>query len=292
MANEEKIPAVLFNETKSTVGFEVFPLEEFYQKEDKSRLLPHIVNFYVTLFITAGEGVHEIDFRKYHYQKGSAIFINKGQIHRWISNKNTQGFIILFTEDFLQKNQLKFNDLSYSFPYNSYLFEPILTFNTAIFQPIRTLIFYLYQEYILPDTKQKSEILQCLLRTFLLKIKSQQSMENLRGTPEQLALFLDFQRMIDKKIKNTRNSNDYCKWLGVSYKKLNDTCKIFTQNTAKNFINQVLLLKAKQFLADNKKSISEIAYLLSFEEPTNFTKFFKKHTNFSPKDFQKSVLLI
>lgn len=50
----------------------------------------------------------------------------------------------------------------------------------------------------------------------------------------------------------------------------------------------MMILKAKKLLVENQKNISEISYLLGFEEPTNFTKYYKKHTGFSPKEFKKS----
>lgn len=288
MKTQNNIELVTFKSDILDIGFEIVALSEFYKKIDKNRQIPHIVNFYVILFITDGNGIHEVDFKTYDYQKNNAIFINKGQQHRWIEYENTQGFIIIFTEKFLQKNQVTFKDLSYSYPYNSYLYKPLLSFNATSVNSFQTLVTYLYEEYKTPDYQQKSEILQCLLRTFLLKIKSNQPVNKTDFNTEQKELFIQFQKIIDNKISKSRNVNDYCKWLEVSYKKLNEACKMVTQNTAKNFIDQVLLLKAKQLLTDNKQSISEIAYLLSFEEPTNFTKFFKKHTNFSPKEFQKS----
>ncbi|MEL6304334.1 MAG: AraC family transcriptional regulator [Bacteroidota bacterium] len=35
---------------------------------------------------------------------------------------------------------------------------------------------------------------------------------------------------------------------------------------------------------------SELAYTLGFEDPTNFTKYFKQKTGFTPKEFKSSLL--
>lgn len=286
----ENIQKVNFKSDILQLGFEIMTLNHFYSLPDKNREFAHIVNFHVILFVTQGEGKHQIDFNTYSYEKNTVLFINKGQEHKWIEYQNTQGFIILFTEDFLRKNQVKFKDLSYSFPYNSYLYKPFFTLEKATLNSFQTLATYLYEEYKLPNSQQKSEILQCLLRTFLLKIKSNKPLDKTTASAAQKELFIQFQKMIDDKINQSRNVKDYCKWLSVSYKKLNEACKVFTQNTAKNFIDQILLLKAKQLVVANQKSISEIAFSLSFQEPTNFTKFFKKHTSYSPKEFQKITL--
>lgn len=287
--NIEKIP---FRSDILEIGFEIVTLDFFYSLfDDDKKEKPHILQFYAILFITKGEGAHEIDFNIYKYQENDLLFINKNQEHRWIDYKNTKGYLMLFTEDFLRKNQLKFKDLSYSFPYNSFLFEPVLSLvKKDNIQSLRKLVTYLYEEYNLTTSEEKSEILQCLLRTFLLKLKASKPTSKIKASTEQKELFIRFQKLLDDNIANSRNVNDYCNWLRVSYKKLNETCKTFTKGTAKNFVDDIIVLKAKQSLTDTTKSISEIAYLLGFDEPTNFTKFFKKHTQYSPKEFQKASL--
>lgn len=288
MGKKKEMELVTFRSEILTLGFEVISLKHFYKRPDPNRHIPHIVNFHVVMFITEGTGKHEIDFNTIEYDKNHVVFINKGQVHRWLEYQNTNGFIILFTEDFLFKNQITFKDLSYSFPFNSFLYEPSISLDTVQSKSFITLIQYLYQEYHQPFTPHKEEILQCLLRTFILKIKSKKPIQREEVKGDQEELFIRFQKMIDLKIQESRNINDYCLWLSTSYKKLNQTCKALTKNTAKAFLDQIIILKAKKFLIEGEKSISEIAYLLGFEEPTNFTKYYKKHTSISPKEFQNT----
>ncbi|HEY1871803.1 MAG TPA: helix-turn-helix domain-containing protein [Chitinophagaceae bacterium] len=37
---------------------------------------------------------------------------------------------------------------------------------------------------------------------------------------------------------------------------------------------------------DNKKSISEIAYELGFKYPAHFTRLFKQHIGYSPREYR------
>lgn len=98
--------------------------------------------------------------------------------------------------------------------------------------------------------------------------------------------------MLNEKIALTRNANDYCNFLNVSYQKLNSTCKALTNKTVKVFIDDFILLRAKRLLSEKDVNISEIAYFLGFDEPTNFTKFFKKNTNQTPKSFIESIIFL
>jgi AraC-like DNA-binding protein len=46
------------------------------------------------------------------------------------------------------------------------------------------------------------------------------------------------------------------------------------------------MLEAKRLLAHTHKSVKEIGFSLGFQEPTNFTKYFRKHTGLSPVEFR------
>jgi len=268
-------------------GIEIIQLEQFFaEKDDLDKFKLHRIHFYMIIFITHGKGTHLIDFKEYDYEKQSIIFIGKDQVNAWVKRKGVKGFLLLFTDQFLYHNQIKFKDISYTYPYNSSLYQPIMTLpQKDNYQSFHSLFFYLYQEYHLPKTGHKQAILQNLLRTFLLKIQSQATKQDILGNPEEKALFIRFQKLLEEKISETRNTNDYCQMLHTSYRKLNHACKILTQMTAKAFIDHIVILKAKKQLIDGHKNITEVSYLFGFEEVTNFTKFFKKHTSLSPKEF-------
>lgn len=289
-SNKSNMKTIDFRTDFLDLGFEIRTLEDFYSAlAHKITNNRHIINFYVMMFITDGNGVHEIDFKKYEYKANNIIFIRRGQEHSWLEFIKTKGYIILFTKEFLNENQIKFKDIVYSFPYNSYIYKPILKIlNSNYINSYKTLISYLYEEYMMSENPQKGEILQCLLRTLLLKINIHKPMSNNLGNDEQKTLFINLQKLLDSEIIISRNAKDYSHKLGVSFKKLNTICNLFTNKSAKEFIDEVLILKAKQMLINNHCAVNQVAYSLGFDEPTNFTKFFKKHTSLSPKEFQQS----
>lgn len=283
----DQIKYLSFRKEIEEVGFEIIKLEYFFKERLNAKSVnPHRIKFYMILFITDGKGVHGIDFQSYDYQKGSVLFIGNDQIHSWYENLDANGYLLLFTEEFLSSNQIIFKDLSYTFPYNSSLYKPIINLtNTENYNAFHSLVTYLFQEYNLPETNVKQDILQNLLRTLLLKIQSHSTKEAKEVNSDLKELFIRFQRMLEEKITLTRNANDYCTSLKVSYRELNNVCKTLTNKTVKAFIDDTLILKAKRYLSERKNNISQTAYLLGFDEVTNFTKYFKKHTNLSPKEF-------
>ncbi len=289
--NQKRLPQLLFKEDLELVGFEILTMRRFYEKYDASLLIPpKVLKFYEILFIKDGEGEHNVDFETYNFKKGSILFVGKNQVHSWQKHRSSTGYIILFTENFLYKNQIQFNELSYSYPYNIALYSPIININNKNhYRTFLALIQLIHEEYSSITYQVRQEVLQTLLRTLILKVKSQ-----LRSTEivddERKTLFLKFQKLLDQNISHTRNAIDYVNMLGCSSHQLNASVKTFANTSVKVFIDKVLILNAKRLLADAQNNVSEVSYLLGFDETTNFAKFFKKHTNQTPSYFRTVIL--
>lgn len=75
--------------------------------------------------------------------------------------------------------------------------------------------------------------------------------------------------------------------LGVTKIKLNRICKSVAGKPTLWFINESLLNEARLKLLFTEKTISEIAYELNFTTPNYFSRFFKKQTGLTPKEFKE-----
>lgn len=105
----------------------------------------------------------------------------------------------------------------------------------------------------------------------------------------QIKHYEQFIKLLSEKYQETRDANVYAKWVGTTYKTLNQTCKAITQQTAKQVIDSFIILEAKRRLSIDSIQIQQLAELLGFDEATNFVKFFKKHTSLTPTQFKKST---
>jgi AraC family transcriptional regulator, transcriptional activator of pobA len=114
----DNIPKIHFHQPeKDAFAFEVITLKYLFSRYDRLGPLldkPHRVEFYQILYISQGEGRHYIDFKPCEYSKGSLLFISTGQIHAFEVNHQTEGFLLLFNEDFLTKDMIHTDFLSYS----------------------------------------------------------------------------------------------------------------------------------------------------------------------------------
>ncbi|WP_089690501.1 helix-turn-helix domain-containing protein [Chryseobacterium culicis] len=85
-----------------------------------------------------------------------------------------------------------------------------------------------------------------------------------------------------------RSAQDYAENLSVHVNSLNRALKDITGKTTSEYINHRIIQEAVYLLKQNQFNISEIAYMLGFQEPNNFTSYFKKHTGTSPSSVRNS----
>ena len=290
----EEIPKIPFvKSANKEIEFEIITLNSLFARQDTLKTplnKPHRLDFYQILFITRGKGIHYLDFQKHAFQSGSILFMSKGQVQSFDVENDKDGFLILFTEDFLSKNLIHSDVLSFYRLYNYHLHLPIIQPDQVETNVFDNIVNEIYIEYNFPDHFAKEEILRLLLKLLLLRAERiKRTLLPQEKNAEWFIQFGIFQNRLEEHISDTRNAKDYAKMMAVSYKHLNVICKSITRLTAKEIIDNFLVLEIKRHLAVSEISIKELAYKLGFGEPTNFVKYFKKHTNQTPSQFRKNL---
>ncbi len=158
--------------------------------------------------------------------------------------------------------------------------------NIAILKPILQLIENLLEDKI---DNLKSEVVHTAFITLLLQIKRLAFSQHVFFDSQRFKDFHLFKKLIGKNYKHTHNANDYAKELNVSYKYLNEICKEVVNVTAKSFIDNWLLIEIKRTISEKKYTSQEIAFKMGFKEPSNFIRFFKRHTKITPLQFQNEL---
>ena len=80
---------------------------------------------------------------------------------------------------------------------------------------------------------------------------------------------------------------DYASHLGYTEKSLARAVTASMGITAKTFIAARIVLEAKRLLVHTDLAVSTIGDRLGFDEPTNFSKFFKREEACTPAEFRR-----
>ena len=94
---------------------------------------------------------------------------------------------------------------------------------------------------------------------------------------------------IDKHYREQMSVTDISRALGTSTSYLSRIFKESTGETIIRTINNKRIEKAKKYLEETDYKVYEIADILGFENVTYFSRFFKKHTGLSPKDYKEEM---
>lgn len=101
---------------------------------------------------------------------------------------------------------------------------------------------------------------------------------------DYLVLFKD---VLEENFRKEKSVKKYASELSISEKYLHKASTTLLDKTPKQIIDERILLEAKRLLVHSNESIKEVAYELGYEEPTNFIKYFRKHTHFTTSEFRE-----
>lgn len=270
---------------KEDFGFQLLKMEDLFIANPPLTLdpfKPHRINFFTLLLLTEGEMTHEVDFVEYKMNENDCLFISKEQIHKFDDSQNYKGYGIIFTEEFVLRHLTLSAFSKINFLYNCHLSPSLF----RDFGDRDLFLTGLKRELSLDLGEAKPDVVACILSVFLLKaqLNTNHSLKSYRGDYGQ---FMRFQKLVSSKYRKTRKAREYALFLKISYKQLNVLCKSFTNKTAKEYIDNYVVLQAKRLLATSGIPIRQIASECGFRDETNFLKFFKNIVGSTPAQFRE-----
>lgn len=277
------------NKNRPDLDFELLSLESVFSRKVEMIYIPHRVRFYQVILFCKGEGKHHINFKDYPYQEGTIFTIRKDQIHNYNRSINTAGYLLIFTEEFLTSYFGKDEVLRVFQLFNEFLVSPQIDLKDDDYQEIKQSIEKIDKEYHSAEDEFTKSIIRSELNILLLKLfRIKNSSSNQLNKRTYFEEFLLFQTLVEENFTTTRKVLDYAKMMNCTSKTLNNICRSILDKSAKSVLDEIVVMQIKQLLTNTSLSISEVAYQLGFDEPTNMFRYFKKHTNYSPEAFRKA----
>lgn len=288
----KEIPNIAFKSGHiQDYGIEIITIESLRDRKielDHDPEKAHQVAFNLVVLYTDGESKHLVDFVWHPVHKYTVMHISQGQVNAFKFKPDSKGYIILFTKEYLKKqlNKLPSNEIMRF--YNSHLFSPRTVIpDTSTIKNYFSLFFNEFTSE--KEGFNKKKIYNALYTIIFSKLEQLKQYQTVHiKNSKNLEVFIEFKNLVEKHYTKNRNATYYADLLHITYKHLNTICKEIAHITAKQFIDEFIILEAKRKLINSSIKSSELAFSIGFNEPTNFVKYFKKHTGLTPNLFKKS----
>ncbi|MCD9877915.1 helix-turn-helix domain-containing protein [Streptomyces guryensis] len=272
--------------TEHVPGFEIIDLATLHERRRRRGRrsdLVHRVDFHTLTLITEGSGEHAIDFVTYPCRPGTLLWVRPGQVQSFVRPGTAGGTHLLFTPAFPPHTSSA--DRLVKEWYGPGCRQLGARPEYAV---LSTLLGQLRAEYGRPQQEVSAEILQLLLATVLLQIHRLPHPEGGGDPYAGGEAYARFRAELERSYATTRRAADYAHRLGYTVKTLTRACVAATGQPVKQVIDGRVGLEAQRLLAHTGEPVATIARRLGFVEPTNFGKFFTRHTGMTPGAFRQT----
>lgn len=278
-----------FHKTKYGSELLIDVVDLKYVKRFLTRGTIHTLTYYDITFITEGEGIFSVDNQTYEAVPGDVIFSQPGEIRNWDTEHITNGFALIFEDDFL----------------SSFFKDPLFVQHLPFFHPGKTadklhlsdelyhrMLQLLHDVKIEIDAYQQNDVhvLRALLyETLMLLNRAYQTMITCESTEKEVSnLHISkFIQLVAMNLKEEHTVQYYADKLCITANYLNEIVNATMNLSAKQYIRNKMMDEAKRLLVYTDLSISEIAFELHFSAVSYFVRSFRQCTGETPLSYRK-----
>lgn len=253
---------------------------------------PCRIDSLVALVCLKGEMVVNINLNEYHIHPGYMLLNVPENIVQLKSSEGCSFYGISITRSFFEKVQINISDV---IPvYAQVRNEPCLQLSeeeNKIFCQFISLIRLIGQS---PDGPKKMDTLQNLGAAFIWRLYDAILQYTPIVTPDckksrQEIIFSKFITLLSQYHMSERSVTFYAEQLCITPKYFSTLVKKQSGKSAAQWIDNYVILEAKNLLKYSELSIQEIAYKLNFSTQSFFGKYFKHQTGMSPTEYRNKV---
>lgn len=248
---------------------------------------PHTLGFFDVMLVTRGTGWFWLDSHRHAVRPGAVFFTTPGQVRRW---ETTQlDGVCLFFEDLFIKEFLQDDAFLHRLPY--FHVDPAraaISLAPAAARRVRGRLAAMQRE--LAHYRHDSvDLLRAQLHETLLVLARQYAAAR-RVAPQRPThrVVSRFMELVERDAATRHRIADYAAELAVTPGHLSVLCTHYLGHRAKRVLDNVLVSRARRMLLYTDESAARIAASLGFEDPSYFSRFFRRETGQTPKEFRNA----
>lgn len=270
------------------ISFGISKMEDIYVRRNGRVDVPHRHDYFTVLVIHKGNGMHKIDFNSYELNNCQIYFVSPGQVHQVIEKEKSEGYAMTFSTQFLIENSIQISFIESLNLFHDYGQSPPLVTNNHQYIKLASYTTEMYK--LFNSTINMKELsIGAFLKLFLIECNNLCAIDpndsNLETSENRIVT--EFKKLVNMSYKLEHSTGFYANQLYITSDHLNRVIKSSIGKTAKEYIQSRIITEAKRLLYFSDLSNKEIGFELGFNEPANFSAFFKNNTQLSPTNFKK-----
>ncbi len=268
----------------STFEVKVYDLSYFVEVVERF-LHPHRHSFYMILYATGGNGRQSIDFDQHELPPGRIAFSSPKQVHNWYSVDGLEGYALFFDPEFFflryQENTLA------HFGFFGNRTRPWLDLPAEV----RPDVDYVFSQ-MLKEYKDKpanwGRVLRSYINILLHHIERQYYPEHTGETKTDAAsgIVAQLEALLERDYLQHKQVQHYADALNITPAYLTQVTNKVLGQSARDVIQERVLLEAKRLLFHTSDTVAEIGFKLGYNDPAYFTRFFRTHVGHTPEQFR------
>ncbi|TCO44590.1 AraC-like DNA-binding protein [Kribbella antiqua] len=248
-------------------------------------IAPQRLEFDLLIRVEAGSAVHTVDFTGYPLAPGDLIWVRAGQVQQWGAIGDIEGPVFLFTPSAIDTGTW---DLIRS--------ADVTTPNhwsavTVAGTPAAVALDAALAAAAMPARStvevRDAALARALAAALLLLVMAEPEGSGRR--PPTHEVFVWFRDELEANFRTRHKVAEYAARLGYSTRTLNRLARENTGLSAKQLIDERVVLEAKRLLAHGADPVAQIAEQLGYDDPSNFSKYFHHRTGTTPARFRTRV---
>jgi AraC family transcriptional activator of pobA len=268
--------------------FATFPFEDFGGPGET--IPPFRSSTYVAALVTEGTGTIYLDGVPYYVQPGTIYFLRPWTVRSIHKQDQWYGHVLMFTAEYVTKRSV-LSDPMREYPFYRKGAQPLIQFDliaTEFAHPARSkadrleLTYHLLQALLVKSRHIYRQNLSAidysqpvsLVERFLSLLQTY----HLRNNQQEAPVLLTVHEAADR--------------LRIHPHYMSDILKKYTGKTALQHIRERTAMEAQNLLQNTEMTVAEIGYHLCFDDPSNFTKFFKSITGITPRAYREKQSIV
>lgn len=289
--SRKHIPSYKLKHSGENVDFAIRTVEQVVKIFGNQTDIPHRHNYYTVLWSQNNSGKHIIDYKEYEMLTNDIFFVTPGQVHQVLHKNAPRGIVILFTCQFMEKNYINHNFINNLNLFSEIEDSPPIRIDQKSGKKLQLITNQMIETFN-EDGEYRFDTIGAYLKLFLIecnKFAPGLKSDNTQTIQSSKSIIRKFKEILEQNFFITHKVIDYAEKLNITPDYLNSVIKSSIGKTAKELIQQRILLEAKRYGLHSNLSTKEISYELGYDEPSNFSRFFKKHEGISFVEFKKAL---